>query len=123
MPTPRQIQTDSSRGGRRRLSFRPRGNTAVMPTGLMTLPLRLGVRSAKLALGVSERAVGLAWNVAQAFVPGHGSVPTREDAPPFPRQQEADIDEAEGTDEAQDEARATAQNGVLRDPRADFELG
>ncbi|HSO98001.1 MAG TPA: hypothetical protein VLP43_03545 [Solirubrobacteraceae bacterium] len=95
-----------------------------MLTGLITLPLRLGLRSAQFALTVSGRAVGVAWSAVETFMPGHGgSAPQHAAERPFPR-------ERESAETSNGHANGTApvdapveDDAPARDPRAEFELG
>jgi hypothetical protein len=84
-----------------------------MPTGLITLPLRLGIRGASLALGVTERVAGLAWEAVESFVPGRGGAPSETERP-VPR----DVEPA-----GSDDGDSREPEDVARDPRAEFELG
>ncbi len=85
----------------------------MMPTGLITLPLRLGVSSARLALGLTERAAGLAWRTVETFVPGLGGAASNGAEPdrPFPSQA------------AEEREPVSRDEPASRDPRAEFELG
>jgi hypothetical protein len=95
-----------------------------MPTGLITLPLRLGFRGARLALSVSERAVGLAWNAVETFVPGHGGGTAHTAERPFPRERDhAESSNGRANGGAPDEGFPRRDGEPVRDPRADFELG
>ena len=89
----------------------------MMPTGLITLPLRLGIRSASIALGVTERAVGFAWHAVETLVPGvggHGDTTSTPDRP-FTREPTPDRDENGSAPE-----RAPVEEPA-GDPRAEFE--
>ena len=94
-----------------------------MLSGLITLPLRLGVRSVGLVLSISERAVGVAWGAVEIFVPGHGGTAPQHAERPFSREREpAETSDGQANGSAPVDAQVE-DDAPLLDPRAEFELG
>lgn len=94
-----------------------------MSFGLITLPLRLGLGAARVAVGVSERAVSVAWQLAESLLAGRGSDGAA-DAAERPRSERPPSERPPSpASESASEPGESSNGSVARDPRAEFELG
>src|SRR2546421_290979 len=92
-----------------------------MSLGLITLPLRLSLGAARVAVGVSGRAVGIAWEVVESMLAGRGSDGDGAESSP---QESGSEPAAPASGEAPEFPEQGSSNGsAARDPRAEFERG